>query len=75
MGKRRGKLGKRYGHFGMKEVEGFTDSIKSMATKNPAATAGILGASAAAIAAGMGVAPAAMLGAGAAIVAEKVTKK
>jgi hypothetical protein len=64
----------RKGHFSMKSVEDFTASVKRIAKDNPLVTAAGLGAGAAGLAASMGTGTAALMGAGSAIAAVKLTE-
>lgn len=73
--KRRRGLAKRFGHFGMKQVEDATASIRKLAKDNPDVTAVGIGAGVGAMAAGLGVGTAALLGGAAGYGVEKLTGK
>lgn len=78
MAKRQKKKGhalrRRYGHFGMADVENGVAHIRRLATDNPTVTAAVFGATSAALASGMPTGAAAVLGATAAIAVEKASK-
>ncbi len=74
--RKRGRaLRRRYGHFGMADVERSTATLRKMAHDNPAVTAAALGAASGAIAAGMGAGTAALLGAAAGVAVEQTVKR
>ncbi len=70
-----GALARRYGHASMKQFEEATASIRRIARENPLPVAAIIGGGVGAIAAGMGAGTAAILGAGAGIAFEEISKK
>jgi len=74
--RKRGRaLARRYGHFGMQDIHSATANLRKIAQDNPAVTAAALGASASALASGMGSGTAALLGAVAGIAVEQATRK
>lgn len=73
---RRGRsLRRRYGHFGLTDVKDAAGNLRAMARDNPEVTAAALGASAGALAAGMGTGTAALVGAAAGIAVEQAVRR
>lgn len=83
LGRKLGKLAKRYGlsrrkrygHMSMEQVSHNATELRKVARENAPVTAAAVGAAAGALAAGVGVAPAAIIGAVTGVAIEEVTKK
>jgi hypothetical protein len=74
--RKRGRaLRRRYGHFGLDDVNSGALKIRQLAGNNPEITAAAIGGASAALAAGMTPGTAAMLGAVAGVAVQQATKK
>lgn len=72
--KKKGALARRYGH-SMAQVHSAIADVRKLAADNPIVTAGLVGAGAGAVIAGMSATSAAVVGAVAAVGIEEATKR
>jgi hypothetical protein len=70
-----GALRRRYGHFGMAEVNNAAAGVRKFASDNAPITAAVVGAAGGALAGGLGAGAGALVGAVAGVGIEEATKK